>query len=424
MGGSSRQRSGPLTSIEICAGAGGQAIGLKQAGFRHLALVEIDKHAHATLKANIEREQGWDSCEVLPWDVVTEFKANRKMEAIGRKLKKGELDLLAGGVPCPPFSKAGQQLGESDERDLFPRMLKLVSELEPKAVMIENVRGIMDAKFENYRDSIVTELEDLGYRYCGWQLLEAHNYGVPQLRPRAVLIAIQEKICVDAELGDGKFPWPISMGDTQTTVFSALQGSMEDRRDVLVKKFSSRRGEIEQAYSDWLSTAAVRGGVAPTLVGGSRKHGGADLGPTRAKREWEALGVNALGVADDADNCTNLDRDFLRIQGPMLTVSQAARIQGFPVTWDFCGGKTARYRQVGNAFPPPVARAIGLVISSVLRPELKEELPEDLNIEYISPQRPGNAYFQTEIEGAVDMSASLVDPSPADGFRDLIGADV
>jgi DNA (cytosine-5)-methyltransferase 1 len=103
-------------------------------------------------------------------------------------------------------------------------------------------------------------------------------------------------------------------------------------------------------------------GVAPTIVGGSRKHGGPDLGPTRARAAWKALGVDGLGIADTAPG-----PDFGAHQLPRLTTRMVARIQGFPDSWAFCGRKTAAYRQVGNAFPPPVAKALGEAIRGALK---------------------------------------------------------
>jgi DNA (cytosine-5)-methyltransferase 1 len=99
--------------------------------------------------------------------------------------------------------------------------------------------------------------------------------------------------------------------------------------------------------------------IAPTLVGGSKKHGGPDLGPTRARQAWAALGVDGKTIANEppASGYTGL---------PRLTVEMAGLIQGFPRSWRFVGGKTAAYRQVGNAFPPPVARAVGEAIARAL----------------------------------------------------------
>ncbi|MGW2596379.1 DNA cytosine methyltransferase [Streptomyces klenkii] len=345
---------GGLTSIEICAGAGGQALGLHAAGFRHLALLEIDHSACKTLRANVRDHPEWVGCEVVEGDLndIDPF-AHAQLAKFG--LKPGELDLLAGGVPCPPFSTAGKQLGEDDERDLFPRMLELVGQLRPKAVMIENVKGILEAKFEDYRKRIVAELEGYGYDFCGWELIEACRYGVPQLRPRAILVMIAKEFTADV-----KFEWPVG-DDNISTVADALEETMRERCEP-----HGARGQA--VFDKWLSLATERGTEAPTLVGGSKKHGGADLGPSRAKAAWAALGIDAMGVANDPDLCVP-ERDLFRQNGPMLTVEQAAIIQGFPRHWRFEGGKTARYRQIGNAFPPPVAEAVGRAIAAVLRPD-------------------------------------------------------
>ncbi|MEV6245448.1 DNA (cytosine-5-)-methyltransferase [Streptomyces sp. NPDC051742] len=355
----------PLTSIEICAGAGGQAVGLHQAGFRHLALVEIDRHAAGTLELNVIKKKRWGAdvaaeCDVLEMD-VTKFRPALDLKKFNARMKRPiaekELGLLAGGVPCPPFSVAGKQLGRDDERDLFPTMLDLVDELKPKAVMIENVAGLVKPrdKFYEYREEIKQRLRDSGYVVCGWRLLEAADYGVPQLRPRAILVAIRE----DQYRG---FEWPAPRKE-RVTVAAALEPSMK-RRFVEAGR--------PEGFHKWLDDASA-GSVAPTLVGGSKKHGGADLGPTRAKRAWAALGVNGMGVANDEQD-VNLDRDLGDLQkeiGPMLTVEQAAIIQGFPEKskWEFAGRKTARYRQVGNAFPPPVAEAVGRAIKEALERE-------------------------------------------------------
>ncbi len=133
-----------LTSIEVCAGAGGQALGLEQAGFAHRALVEIEKDFANTLRLNRPH-----------WNVIT-----CDVQHFSGVLYTGT-DLLAGSVPCPPFSKADKQLVAADVRNLFPVAIRLVDEIRPRAVMLENVRGLMDAVFEDYRQYIAGEIGKL-----------------------------------------------------------------------------------------------------------------------------------------------------------------------------------------------------------------------------------------------------------------------
>lgn len=327
-----------LTAIEICAGAGGQALGLEQAGFEHVAAVELDKDACATLRLNKPR-----------WRVF-----EQDLRGFSGRTFRG-VDLLAGGVPCPPFSIAGKQLGNKDERDLFPEALRLVEEIRPAAVMLENVRGLAAERFASYRASILERLTNLGYQSF-WRVLNASDYGVPQLRPRFILVALPP-------VAAAHFAWPRSNRRTPTVgdTLSDLMGS-----------------------GGWPGAEAWAQGaqsMAPTIVGGSKKHGGPDLGPTRARRDWAKLGVDGLGIANNVPGL-----DFPMDKMPRLTVRMVARLQGFPDGWEFSGGKTAAYRQVGNAFPPPVARAVGNAIRRAItrakmeqsdRPEQAQQLRFD-----------------------------------------------
>lgn len=314
-----------LTSVEVCAGAGGSALGLEQAGFYHQALVEIDAHACATLRFN--RPQ---------WNVL-----EQDLASFGGEDFRG-VDLLSGGVPCPPFSVAGKQLGEADERDLFPEVVRLAEALEPSAVLIENVKGILTERFDQYRAQIDQRLSELGFM-PEWRLLQSSDYGVPQLRPRVVMVALRPA-------ARSVFKWPRPSDYPAPTVGEALRNAMAERG------WPGADSWAEQADK-----------IAPTLVGGSKKHGGPDLGPTRAKKAWAELGVNAKTLAEDPP-----DVDYEGM--PRLTVSMAALLQGFPPDWAFSGRKTNAYRQVGNAFPPPVAKAVGqeifralMIANSVLR---------------------------------------------------------
>ena len=165
-----------LEVVEICAGAGGQAIGLERAGFEHALAVELDATACATLRAN---RPAWKVAEGDAAD-----------PALWRPQDYEGVALLAGGVPCPPFTVAGRQLGATDERDLFAWAVELCGIIRPRALLLENVRGLAASRFSAYRQHVLDRLTELGY-VPGWRLLHASEFGVPQLRPRTVLVALR-----------------------------------------------------------------------------------------------------------------------------------------------------------------------------------------------------------------------------------------
>ena len=200
--------------------------------------------------------------------------------------------------------------------------------------MIENVRGFLDAVFEDYRLHLKKKLEKLGY-VADWRLLNASEFGVPQLRPRVVIVALRREL-------SEHFYWPKVAAHNPLSVGETLYDMM--------------------AAKGWHGAGAWReraNEIAPTIVGGSKKHGGPDLGPTRARKAWATLGVNGLSLAEEEP-----ERDFVGM--PRLTMRMVARLQGFPDDWKYAGKKTTAYRQVGNAFPPPVARAVAAQIKLAL----------------------------------------------------------
>ena len=310
-------RLNTYTCLEVCAGGGGQAIGLENAGFEPPALVEIDSAACATLRYN---RPSWN---VIEGDM-------RSFDAA----PFAGVDLFAGGVPCPPFSVAGKQLGANDERDLFPEALRIVEECRPRAVMLENVRGFLSAVFDDYRHKLKAKFKELGY-VADWRLLNASDFGVPQLRPRVVVVAMVPEVYEH-------FRWPEGNPHNPPTVGETLFELMLENGWRGAKRWRDQADEI-----------------APTIVGGSKKHGGPDLGPTRARKAWAELSVNGISIADSAP-----EKDFVGM--PRLTVPMVARLQGFPRDWTFCGKKTPAYRQVGNAFPPPVAFAVADQVKKAL----------------------------------------------------------
>ncbi len=225
-------------------------------------------------------------------------------------------------------------MGQADERNLFEDAIDIVDAMRPRAIMIENVRGFLDAVFEDYRKHLQRQLKRLGY-HTEPRLLNASDFGVPQLRPRVVIMAIEESRVED-------FSWPMPNPRKPRTVGQVL------------KKMMAENGW--QGAEAWAKQANE---IAPTIVGGSKKHGGPDLGPTRARKAWASLGVEGRTIAPEAPGPDHIGM-------PRLTVPMVAKLQGFPDSWHFTGAKTNAYRQVGNAFPPPVAAAVGKQLHAAL----------------------------------------------------------
>ena len=307
-----------LTCFEICAGAGGQALGLHMAGFKHIALIEYEQQYCDVLVSNMPN-----------WNVVCTDVRN-----INGKPYQGKIDLFAGGVPCPPFSVASKQLGSNDERDLFPESIRLISEILPKAILIENVRGFLSSKFDSYRNEILSSIKNIGYN-VHISILNASDYGVPQLRPRAIIIGIRNDI-------EDTFEYPKKNKLEPPTVGECLKEKMGENGWKMIDK--------------WINTANK---IAPTIVGGSKKHGGPDLGPVRARKKWAEIGIDGMGIADNPP-----EENFEGM--PRLTKEMVAILQGFPPSWHFGNKKTIAYRMIGNAFPPPVAKAVGKQIRKCL----------------------------------------------------------
>ena len=271
------------TSVEFCAGAGGQALGVERAGFDHLLLVDNDPDCCATLRAN---RPGW---EVVQADM-------KRFELPDL----GKIDLFAAGLPCPPFSIAGKQLGENDERDLFPAALRLIENARPRTIMIENVRGFLGQSFAAYRNRFANALGDLGYG-VDWRLYNASDFGVPQSRWRVVIVAARLDVWAH-------FRFPEHGGTAAPNVGECLADLM--------------------GSEGWPGVEAWRrqaNRIAPTIVGGSKKHGGPDLGPTRARAAWREMGVNGGSLAENAPS-----PDFEGM--PRLTVPWWRGYRGFPMT--------------------------------------------------------------------------------------------
>lgn len=320
---------GDLTFVDVCSGAGGLALGLEQAGFEPRLLLDEDDLAVGTLRAN---RPHWN---VLRADLL-DFDPAEHPESL-------DVDLLSAGLPRVKSSATVGRADSGAEERLLTATVYLVHAIRPRAVLIENVPGLAHSDaYQRFRDFARAELAHLGYEFS-WFVVNAVDFGVPQNRKQGVLVAIERQWAA-------AFRSPTPSVQQPTTVGVALGPTMASR-----------------GWPDAALWAAQADRPAPTLVGGSKNRGGADLGPTGAKRTWATMGVNGHTVGDavpDTDFVWNpaLGRDNM----VKITVEQAALLQGFPETWEITGRKTARYRQVGHATPPPVGEALGRAVAAAL----------------------------------------------------------
>ncbi|MCT2549060.1 DNA cytosine methyltransferase [Streptomyces atratus] len=314
-----------LRFVDVCAGAGGLALGLEEAGFEPVLLLDRKPVACETLRLN---RPAW---KILEMDLL-DFVPDEYRETY-------DVDLLSAGLPRVKSSATAARAESDEELRLLEAAVLLTHSVQPRALVIENVPGLVDApEFEDVREFIRKELEHLGYRFL-WFVLNAADFGVPQDRKQGVLVALKQQY-FDA------FTPPVPTVDSHVPVGRALRDSMAAR-----------------GWSGADAWAAQALGVAPTLVGGSENRGGADLGPTGTKKAWERMRVNGGALADEVPGPEVDSSEMIK-----LTVPQTALLQAFPSKWQFAGKKTARYRQIGHASPPPVGTALGLAIAAALSP--------------------------------------------------------
>ncbi|MET9898431.1 DNA cytosine methyltransferase [Streptomyces sp. NPDC006446] len=320
---------GALTFVDVCSGAGGLALGLEQAGFEPRLLLDEDELAVTTLRAN--RPQ-WN---VLHTDLLDFDPAEHPVSH--------DVDLLAAGLPRVRSSATAQRVDTGRETRLLEAAVYLVHAVRPRAVLIENVPELVHSEIHQpFRDFAHAELDHLGYT-SSWFDMNAVDFGVPQSRKHGVLVAVRREWA-------GAFRSPVPTVREPMTVGTALGPSM-----------------AAGGWTDASQWAAQADQPAPTLVGGSKNRGGADLGPTRTKQKWATMGVNAHTVGDTVPGPDFAWQPELGRENMVkLTVEQTALLQGFPATWQISGRKTARYRQVGHATPPPIGKALGRAVAEAL----------------------------------------------------------
>lgn len=319
-----------LKSIDVCSGAGGLALGLERAGFDPVLLLDNKPVACETLRRN---RPAWNTFQMDLLDLAPK----KHKETYG-------VDLLSAGLPRVKSSATTKRVETGLELRLLKATVALASEVQPKALLIENVPELVaDPELEELRGYIQGELGHLAYEFH-WFVVNAADFGVPQDRKQGVLVALKDRFF-------DHFQVPAPTVTRHVTVGEALLPSM------------SARGW--SGAEEWAMQASR---VAPTLVGGSDNRGGADLGLTGTKKAWAQIGINGGALSDEVPGPYGIqESDTSGSPLKKLTVEQTAVLQSFPGDWIFAGKKTARYRQIGHASPPPVGEALGRAIAVALQ---------------------------------------------------------
>ncbi|WP_368901806.1 DNA (cytosine-5-)-methyltransferase [Oceanobacillus oncorhynchi] len=332
------------TVLELFAGAGGLGLGLEYAGFDTIGNIEIDKHACQTLRRN---RPNWN---VIEEDIekVTE----RGLENYIDIPPVGELDLLSGGYPCQSFSYAGKKGGLQDARGtMFFHYAKILEKLKPKMFLAENVKGLVNHDGGNTLKTMLDVFSDIGYQ-VKWKVLRALDYDVAQKRERIVIIGIRDDL-VHKENLEYLFPKPYGYELTLKDILKDVPESEgvkypESKRKVL---------ELVPAGGYWRDLPED---IAKDYMGKSYFSGGGRTGMAR-RLSWDepSLTLTCSPAQKQTERCHPDDtRPF--------TVREYARIQSFPDNWKFECSTGNAYKQIGNAVPVNMAKAIGLSIVKVL----------------------------------------------------------
>lgn len=321
-----------LRVLELCAGAGGMALGFERSGFQPVGLIEINKQAVATLRKNRPN-----------WPVI---------EADVRKVDftkfRGKVDLLAGGIPCTPFSTVGERKGKNDENDLLPEAVRAVKEVRPKAFIFENVDGFLHSNHADHVAAALRQFSKAGYETV-IERINTSDYGLAQNRSRVLIVGVRREL-------SGSFRMPPRFPEMATNVGDALTDLMGANGWSGVNDWIRRMRET--AIIDKTGNLIRKGILADTI----RRYKGSGLPGEKARWRQNSVAYAPIAKAAPTDE-EALAEGFV----PRLTNQMRARLQGFPPDWEFVGGIPSVADQIGNAVAPIVAQAVGLAMFSALQ---------------------------------------------------------
>jgi len=333
-----------FTTIELFAGAGGLALGVEKAGFNTIGLVEFDKDACDTLRANRPN-----------WNVICDDIENVSSKDLEQLfgVKKGKLDLLSGGAPCQAFSYAGKRLGLEDARGtLFYHYAVFLEKLQPKMFLFENVRGLLTHDNGKTYSTILNIFEKAGYEIQK-EVMNAWYYGVAQKRERLMTIGIRKDLVDKIEYS---FPKP---HDYKPVLRDVLQNVPES--------IGVPYGENKRKIFELVPAGGYWRDIDPEIAKSYMKscwnmEGGRTGILRRMSMDEPSLTVLTSPSQKQTERCHPLEaRPF--------TVRENARCQSFPDEWEFCGSAMSQYKQVGNAVPVNLAYEVAREIYKALEEE-------------------------------------------------------
>lgn len=346
-----------FTSVELFAGAGGLAIGMHMAGFRHVLLNEIDPMACQTLRKN---HPEWN---VLEGDI----------HQIDFSPLRGKVDFLSGGFPCQAFSYAGKKGGLNDTRGtLFFELARAVKEMQPKVFMGENVKGLLSHDDGKTLEIIRNAIAELGYTLVEPRVLKAIMYQVPQKRERLILIAIRNDIY---ESGI-RFKWPDPYRRVMTLRDAFYQGELFDC-DVPISEgqtYPEKKARVMAMVPEGGDWRDLPEDIQKKYMGGSFYLEGGKTGMARRlSMDEPSLTLTCAPAQKQTERCHP-------IETRPLTVREYARIQTFPDNWEFAGNVSDQYKQIGNAVPVNLAYAIGRSLIRLFN-DIDAQNPEESQFE-------------------------------------------
>lgn len=330
------------TVLELFAGAGGMALGLEKAGLKSVLLNEIDSHACKTLRKNRPE-----------WNVV-----EGDVSQVDFTPYRNTVDVLAGGFPCQAFSYAGKKLGFEDTRGtLFFEFARAAKEINPKVLLAENVRGLLNHDAGRTLETIKNIITDLGYTLFEPRVLKAIFYKVPQKRERLIIVAVRN------DLADGiDYEWPSSYNKILTLKDALKKGELYDS-DVPEsegQKYPKRKAEILSMVPPGGYWRDLPEDIQKEYMLKSFYLGGGKTGMAR-RLSWDepSLTLTCAPAQKQTERCHPEETR-------PLTVREYARIQTFPDEWVFEGPMSAKYKQIGNAVPVNLSFAVGKSVVHLL----------------------------------------------------------